>query len=163
MGTGSALLRAHQQVLDRDRLPAYLQAADLHARRFYARHGYVALPAPRSSTPRTARRCGDVAGTPQAGHLLVGSKTDEGQPKDNYQKPEGCPVTGRYIVDSKQPGTPFGSLEITCRRGFSEVPSAVTSGRCDCGYADECRTTSDSTLVDRHGRTSQGLDLTQRL
>ena len=40
-GTGSALLRAHHAGLDRDSIPAYLEASDLRTRRFYLAHGYA--------------------------------------------------------------------------------------------------------------------------
>ena len=44
-GTGTALLRAHHQVIDRDGgAPAYLEAADLRSCHLYERHGYVLLP-----------------------------------------------------------------------------------------------------------------------
>jgi GNAT superfamily N-acetyltransferase len=39
-GIGSALLRAHHQLLDRHGTPGYLEAADQRSRRLYARHGY---------------------------------------------------------------------------------------------------------------------------
>jgi GNAT superfamily N-acetyltransferase len=39
-GTGTALLRAHHQELDRDGIPAYLEGSDLRTRRIYLRHGY---------------------------------------------------------------------------------------------------------------------------
>jgi GNAT superfamily N-acetyltransferase len=40
-GTGSALLRAHHAALDRDSIPAYLEASDLRSRRLYLAHGYA--------------------------------------------------------------------------------------------------------------------------
>ena len=40
-GTGSALLRAHHAGLDRDSIPAYLEASDLRTRRLYLAHGYA--------------------------------------------------------------------------------------------------------------------------
>jgi GNAT superfamily N-acetyltransferase len=40
-GTGTALLAARHQALDRDGVPAYLEASDLRTRRIYLRHGYV--------------------------------------------------------------------------------------------------------------------------
>ena len=40
-GTGSALLRAHHAALDRDSIPAYLEASDLRTRRLYLAHGYA--------------------------------------------------------------------------------------------------------------------------
>jgi GNAT superfamily N-acetyltransferase len=40
-GTGSALLRAHHAALDRDIIPAYLEASDLRTRRLYLAHGYA--------------------------------------------------------------------------------------------------------------------------
>ena len=40
-GLGSALLRAHHAALDRDSIPAYLEASDLRARRLYLTHGYT--------------------------------------------------------------------------------------------------------------------------
>jgi GNAT superfamily N-acetyltransferase len=43
-GTGTLLLRAHHTVLDRDGIPAYLEAATQRTRRFYQRHGYVLRP-----------------------------------------------------------------------------------------------------------------------
>ena len=39
-GTGTALLRAHHQVLDQAGLPAYLEASSPRSRRLYLRHGY---------------------------------------------------------------------------------------------------------------------------
>ena len=44
-GTGSMLLRAYHQTLDRDHgAPAYLEAADLRTRQLYLRHGYALRP-----------------------------------------------------------------------------------------------------------------------
>jgi GNAT superfamily N-acetyltransferase len=44
-GTGSLLLRAYHQVLDRDDgAPAYLEAASLRTRQLYQRHGYADRP-----------------------------------------------------------------------------------------------------------------------
>jgi len=41
-GTGTALLRAYHEILDRDAgAPAYLEAADLRTRRIYLHHGYA--------------------------------------------------------------------------------------------------------------------------
>jgi GNAT superfamily N-acetyltransferase len=40
-GTGTALLHAHHAALDRDGLPAYLEASSLDTRRIYPRHGYL--------------------------------------------------------------------------------------------------------------------------
>jgi GNAT superfamily N-acetyltransferase len=40
-GTGSALLRAHHAGLDRNSIPAYLEASDLRTRRLYLAHGYA--------------------------------------------------------------------------------------------------------------------------
>jgi GNAT superfamily N-acetyltransferase len=40
-GTGTALLRAYHQMLDKARVPAYLEASDLRTRQFYLRHGYT--------------------------------------------------------------------------------------------------------------------------
>ena len=40
-GTGTALLRAHHQALDRDQTPTYLEASDLRTRRIYLTHGYA--------------------------------------------------------------------------------------------------------------------------
>jgi GNAT superfamily N-acetyltransferase len=45
-GIGSALLRAHHAALDRDRIPAYLEASDLRTRRLYRAHGYADCGAP---------------------------------------------------------------------------------------------------------------------
>ena len=39
-GLGSALLRAHHAALDRDGIPAYLEASDLRTRHLYRAHGY---------------------------------------------------------------------------------------------------------------------------
>lgn len=39
-GLGTALLGAYHQILDQDRLPAYLEASDLRTRRLYVRYGY---------------------------------------------------------------------------------------------------------------------------
>jgi GNAT superfamily N-acetyltransferase len=68
-GLGSALLRAHHAVLDRDGIPACLHAADLRSRRLYLGHGYqdrglIFLPGavmhpllrPTSGQPERARR-----------------------------------------------------------------------------------------------------------
>jgi GNAT superfamily N-acetyltransferase len=40
-GTGTALLRAYHDRLDRDEQPAYLEAAEWRTRQFYQRHGYL--------------------------------------------------------------------------------------------------------------------------
>ena len=40
-GTGTALLRAHHDTLDRRQQPAYLEAAGWRSRQFYRRHGYL--------------------------------------------------------------------------------------------------------------------------
>jgi GNAT superfamily N-acetyltransferase len=40
-GLGSALLAEHHYRLDRDGVPAYLEATSIDARRLYQRHGYV--------------------------------------------------------------------------------------------------------------------------
>ena len=40
-GTGTALLRAYHERLDRDQQPAYLEAAEWRSRQFYRRHGYL--------------------------------------------------------------------------------------------------------------------------
>jgi GNAT superfamily N-acetyltransferase len=45
-GIGSVLLRAHHAALDRDGIPAYLEASDLRTRRFYRAHGYAAWGGP---------------------------------------------------------------------------------------------------------------------
>ena len=45
-GTGSALLRAHHAALDRDGIPAYLEASGLRTRRLYLAHGYTACGGP---------------------------------------------------------------------------------------------------------------------
>jgi GNAT superfamily N-acetyltransferase len=45
-GLGSALLRAHHEALDRDHIPAYLEASDLRSRRLYLAHGYTDHGAP---------------------------------------------------------------------------------------------------------------------
>jgi GNAT superfamily N-acetyltransferase len=45
-GTGRALLRAHHTGLDRDSIPAYLEASDLRSRRLYLAHGYTDCGAP---------------------------------------------------------------------------------------------------------------------
>ncbi len=39
-GIGTALLRWHHQILDRDGVPAYLEASSLRTRNVYLRHGY---------------------------------------------------------------------------------------------------------------------------
>ena len=44
-GTGSMLLAAHHATLDRDRIPAYLEAASVRTRRLYQCHGYRPSPA----------------------------------------------------------------------------------------------------------------------
>jgi GNAT superfamily N-acetyltransferase len=43
-GTGTLLLRAHHAVLDRDGIPAYLEAASQRTRQLYLRHGYAPRP-----------------------------------------------------------------------------------------------------------------------
>jgi GNAT superfamily N-acetyltransferase len=43
-GTGSLLLAARHAALDRDRIPAYLEAADQRSRQLYLRHGYQPWP-----------------------------------------------------------------------------------------------------------------------
>jgi GNAT superfamily N-acetyltransferase len=43
-GLGTALLRAYHQILDRDAVPAYLEASDHRTRRFYLSHGYADHP-----------------------------------------------------------------------------------------------------------------------
>jgi GNAT superfamily N-acetyltransferase len=43
-GTGSMLLAAHHAALDRDRIPAYLEAASQRSRDLYLRHGYQPWP-----------------------------------------------------------------------------------------------------------------------
>jgi GNAT superfamily N-acetyltransferase len=43
---GSALLRAHHAALDRDGIPAYVEASDLRTRRLYQVHGYADCGAP---------------------------------------------------------------------------------------------------------------------
>jgi len=40
-GIGTALLRRHHQILDRDGVPAYLEASSLRTRTLYLRHGYA--------------------------------------------------------------------------------------------------------------------------
>jgi GNAT superfamily N-acetyltransferase len=40
-GTGTALLRAYHDRLDRDQQPAYLEAAEWRSRQLYRRHGYL--------------------------------------------------------------------------------------------------------------------------
>jgi GNAT superfamily N-acetyltransferase len=45
-GIGSALLRAHHAALDRDHIPAYLEASDLRTRRLYRVHGYTDCSGP---------------------------------------------------------------------------------------------------------------------
>jgi GNAT superfamily N-acetyltransferase len=58
-GTGTALLRAYHQILDRDRIPAYLEASSPRTRRLYTRHGYtdhgppIQLPAGPAMYPMT--------------------------------------------------------------------------------------------------------------
>jgi GNAT superfamily N-acetyltransferase len=69
-GIGSALLRAHHAALDRDRIPAYLEASDLRTRRLYRAHGYtdcggpVALPGavmyPMARQPRAGQPSGQA-------------------------------------------------------------------------------------------------------
>jgi GNAT superfamily N-acetyltransferase len=43
-GTGTILLHAHHAALDRDGMPAYLEAASLRTCQFYLRHGYALRP-----------------------------------------------------------------------------------------------------------------------
>src|SRR5450755_4099526 len=45
-GIGGALLRAHHAALDRDGIPAYLEASDLRTRRLYRAHGYTDCSGP---------------------------------------------------------------------------------------------------------------------
>ena len=45
-GLGTALLRAHHAALDRDQIPAYLEASDLRTSRLYRAHGYAACGGP---------------------------------------------------------------------------------------------------------------------
>ena len=45
-GIGTALLRAHHAALDRDGIPAYLEASDLRTRRLYRAHGYADCSGP---------------------------------------------------------------------------------------------------------------------
>jgi len=45
-GLGTALLRAHHATLDRDGMPAYLEASDMRTRRLYLAHGYAACGGP---------------------------------------------------------------------------------------------------------------------
>ena len=45
-GLGTALLRAHHAALDRDHIPAYLEASDLRTRRLYRANGYAACGGP---------------------------------------------------------------------------------------------------------------------
>jgi ribosomal protein S18 acetylase RimI-like enzyme len=40
-GIGTTLLRRHHQILDRDGVPAYLEASSLRTRALYLRHGYA--------------------------------------------------------------------------------------------------------------------------
>jgi len=40
-GTGTALLLAYHRILDRGRMPAYLEASSPESRRLYLRHGYA--------------------------------------------------------------------------------------------------------------------------
>jgi len=40
-GTGTALLRAYHEILDRDNMPAYLEASGPRTRRIYLHHGYT--------------------------------------------------------------------------------------------------------------------------
>lgn len=44
LGIGKALLRARHAILDRDRIPAYLEASDPAKRDIYRKHGYVLRP-----------------------------------------------------------------------------------------------------------------------
>jgi GNAT superfamily N-acetyltransferase len=65
-GTGSALLRAHHAALDRDSIPAYLEASDLRTRRFYLAHGYTDCGGPlflpeAGQPPRPAASSGHTA------------------------------------------------------------------------------------------------------
>ena len=43
-GIGTALLRAYHQMLDKARVPAYLEASDLRTRQIYLRNGYTDRP-----------------------------------------------------------------------------------------------------------------------
>jgi GNAT superfamily N-acetyltransferase len=45
-GLGTALIRYHHQELDRDQVPAYLEASGLRTRELYLHHGYADLGAP---------------------------------------------------------------------------------------------------------------------
>jgi GNAT superfamily N-acetyltransferase len=44
LGIGAAMLRARHAVLDRDGIPAYLEASDIDKREIYRKHGYVLRP-----------------------------------------------------------------------------------------------------------------------
>jgi GNAT superfamily N-acetyltransferase len=44
LGIGTAMLRARHAVLDRDGIPAYLEASDTDKREIYRKHGYVLRP-----------------------------------------------------------------------------------------------------------------------
>ncbi len=69
-GLGSALLRAHHAALDRDGIPAYVEASDLRTRRLYRAHGYagwggpLALPGavmyPMARQPRAGQPSGQA-------------------------------------------------------------------------------------------------------
>jgi len=85
-GTGTALLRAYHQLLDRDaHAPAYLEASDLRTRQIYLRHGYtdhgppIRLPGGpamypmwREPLPSRSRKAGNTAtGRPWTGELAA--------------------------------------------------------------------------------------------
>jgi GNAT superfamily N-acetyltransferase len=85
-GTGTTLLRAHHQVLDRDaHVPAYLEASDLRTRQIYLRHGYTdhgppirlpggpaMYPMVREPLPSRSREADNAAiGRPWAGELAA--------------------------------------------------------------------------------------------
>lgn len=44
LGIGTAMLHARHAILDRDGIPAYLEASDLDKREIYRKHGYVVRP-----------------------------------------------------------------------------------------------------------------------
>jgi GNAT superfamily N-acetyltransferase len=72
-GTGTALLRAHHAVLDRESIPAYLEASNMRSRRLYRAEGYddhgglIILPNAAMYPMLRQPRPGDQAGQAPSG------------------------------------------------------------------------------------------------
>jgi GNAT superfamily N-acetyltransferase len=67
-GTGTALLNAHHAALDRDGMPAYLEASGLDTRRIYLRHGYILRPGAPIRLPDRGPQMWPMWREPQPGH-----------------------------------------------------------------------------------------------